>query len=205
MSLSERSLTLESVAEGTITQDILDNPNKILADAIKGQNITQTIVFRVSTGPQGQGATAIGGGGTANIDFLSGDDKSDGPNADVPLMTATFWIETVEHQVTLPPFPPGKKDPVRLQPQTAKTGVPAPTFVVHPPAQHITAPRTVTVKSTQIQYSQTVILNFAGLCVQPHLILRVAYADSHPRSWPHVSVATLVPDVDVAATVDLSS
>ena len=123
-----------SSAAGTITQAIIQNPNTILANAIKGQNITQTIVFKVSTGPQ-QGTTAIGGGGIANIDFLGGDDKSDGPNADVPLMTATYWIETVVDPVTKKPF-------------------------------------------TQIQYSQTVILDFAGL------------------SWPHVSVSTLVPDTD---------
>jgi hypothetical protein len=39
----------------------------------------------------------------------------------------------------------------------------------------VPAPRTLTVTSVQIQYSQTVNLNFKNL------------------SWPHVSVATLVP------------
>ena len=47
-------------------------------------------------------------------------------------------------------------------------------FHVDPPHE-ITAPKTITVSSTQIQYSQVVLLNFAGL------------------TWPHVSVATLVP------------
>jgi hypothetical protein len=47
-------------------------------------------------------------------------------------------------------------------------------FNVEPPHE-ITAPKTITVVSTQIQYSQVVFLNFAGL------------------TWPHVSVATLVP------------
>ncbi|KAK5170880.1 uncharacterized protein LTR77_004024 [Saxophila tyrrhenica] len=178
------------VEEGTITQDILDNPNVVLAKAIEGQKITETIVFKVTAGPQGVASTTttpnpIGGGGPASIDFLNGDDKGDGPNADVPFMSATFWIETVEQQVTLPPFPPGRQGPVRVRPRTANARVPAPTFLVHPPAQHITTPRTVAVKSTQIQYSQTVLLNFATL------------------SWPHVSVGTLVPSDDVTATIHL--
>ena len=45
---------------------------------------------------------------------------------------------------------------------------------MNPPVA-ITAPRQIQVNATQIQYSQQVLLNFAGL------------------SWPHVSVATLVP------------
>jgi hypothetical protein len=45
---------------------------------------------------------------------------------------------------------------------------------VNPPVA-ITAPRAITVKATQIQYSQQVFLNFNTL------------------TWPHVSVATLVP------------
>ena len=49
-----------------------------------------------------------------------------------------------------------------------------PTFEINPPHE-ITAPKTIVVHSTQIQYSQMVFLNFAGL------------------TWPHVSVATLVP------------
>jgi hypothetical protein len=46
--------------------------------------------------------------------------------------------------------------------------------LVTPPVE-ITEPRTIIVRSTQIQYTQTVLLNFNGL------------------TWPHVSVATLVP------------
>jgi hypothetical protein len=44
-----------------------------------------------------------------------------------------------------------------------------------PPPKPITEKRIITVTSTQIQYSQTVLLNFG------------------PLSWPHVSVATLTP------------
>jgi hypothetical protein len=55
---------------------------------------------------------------------------------------------------------------------------PSPTFLVDPPVP-ITQARRIAVTSTQIQYSQTVILNFNGL------------------AWPHVSVATLVPSEPV--------
>jgi hypothetical protein len=46
-------------------------------------------------------------------------------------------------------------------------------------------PRQITTAFTQIQYTQTVLLNFAGL------------------TWPHVSVNTLVPadDIIVPASV----
>jgi hypothetical protein len=56
--------------------------------------------------------------------------------------------------------------------------------VVNPPHE-ITVPKTIIVTSTQIQYSQTVFLNFAGL------------------TWPHVSVATLIPSTE--QTVPLSA
>jgi hypothetical protein len=50
---------------------------------------------------------------------------------------------------------------------------------VNPPIP-ITAPRSITVKATQIQYSQHVFLNFNTL------------------TWPHVSVATLVPSSPIS-------
>jgi hypothetical protein len=43
------------------------------------------------------------------------------------------------------------------------------------PVREVTVPTTIRLHFTQIQYSQTVFLNFNGL------------------RWPHVSVATLVP------------
>ena len=54
-----------------------------------------------------------------------------------------------------------------------------PEFLVNPPIP-ITAPRSITVKATQIQYSQHVFLNFDGI------------------TWPHISVATLVPSGPIA-------
>jgi hypothetical protein len=57
----------------------------------------------------------------------------------------------------------------------AGAGLPSPVFSVTPPTE-ITTPRSITVTHTQIQYSQVVMLNFKGL------------------TWPHCSVATLLPD-----------
>lgn len=138
----------------------------MLREALVGANITSSTVFTVST----QGTAAVPGGGTADIAFL-------GPNAAVPQMQATFWIETVQHKLTVPAWKPGQPD-LRLTAPAPNSSAPAgPTFVARPPAT-IAAPRTIVVTSTQIQYSQTVMLNFNGL------------------TWPHVSVATLVPRDD---------
>ncbi|KAF2099357.1 hypothetical protein NA57DRAFT_74858 [Rhizodiscina lignyota] len=163
------------IAEGTITQDILTDPNTVLRNAIKGQNITSTIVFTVDTTPT---APELGGG-TANIGFLVGASSGSvtGPNANAVDMSATFWIETVEHKITIPVFKPGQQ-PLKIAAPASQPGAPTPTFLVNPPKE-ITEPITITVTSTQIQYSQKVILNFAGL------------------SWPHISVATLVPGSDL--------
>ena len=55
----------------------------------------------------------------------------------------------------------------------------APTFLIDPPIP-IIEPRRIIVRSTRIQYSQTVVLNFNGIL------------------WPHVSVATLIPGEPVS-------
>lgn len=161
------------MAAGTITQDILNDPNTVLRNAIAGQTITETIVFTVSTTPQ----SPEFGGGTDNIAFLLGDPASTNPNANAIKMQATFWIETVEHKIVIPPFKLGD-EPLKIPAPTTKAGQLAPVFHVEPPRE-IETPITITVKSTQIQYSQVVFLNFAGL------------------TWPHVSVATLVPSTAV--------
>jgi hypothetical protein len=103
-----------------VTQAMIDKPNSALTAALSGQTISETITLQVSTSD-----LPVEGGGTANTAFLAG--GPGGPNADAALVTATFWLETIE-------------------------GSPNP---------------------TQLQYSQTVLLNFNGL------------------SWPHVTVATL--------------
>ncbi|KAF2232141.1 hypothetical protein EV356DRAFT_560593 [Viridothelium virens] len=158
------------IAAGTITQDILTDPNTVLRNANVGKNITETTTFKVSTTPE---APELGGG-TANIAFLQG--NASGPNASAVQMTATFWIEKVEHKIQVPVFKPGQP-PLRIPAPEPHPGAHVPTFVVHPPHE-ITQPRTITVTSTQIQYSQNVSLNFNGL------------------TWPHISCATLIPTED---------
>lgn len=108
-------------AEGLVgvTQEMVNNPNSVIATVAAAQTITSTVVLQVTTSN-----TPILGGGTANTAFLTG--AVDGANADAVLVTSTFWIETVD----------GAAQP-------------------------------------QLQYTQTVLLNFNGL------------------SWPHVTVATL--------------
>jgi hypothetical protein len=169
------------IATGTITQDILTDPNTVLRNAIAGQNITSTIVFTVSTTP----TAPFLGGGTANNGFLIGappppagttSTTQTGPNADAASMSATFWIETVQQTLTVPVSKAGET--LKIQAPTPPSRKLQPTFVVTPP-RDIDSPTNITVTNTQIQYSQMVILNFAGL------------------SWPHASVATLVPQAEL--------
>lgn len=150
------------ITAGTITQAILTDPNTVLRNHLVGQTITTTTTISISTSP----ASPLFGGGTDNIAFLKN-------NADAVLMTATFWIETVEHIIHVPIFAAGEA-PLTLAAEATAPGQLVPKFTVHPPTP-ITTPRQIRVASTQIQYSQTVMLNFNGL------------------TWPHVSVATLVP------------
>lgn len=163
------------IAAGTITQAMLDDPNDLLRQQISGQHITETTVIHISTRP----SLPLFGGGSDNIAFLWGDAPAvtsghpTGQNAQTALMHSTFWIETVEHTLVVPPFHPGRP-PLKLRPKPTAKDQPVPTFTVRPPVP-LPHPRTITVSYTQIQYSQFVLLNFAGL------------------SWPHVSVATLVP------------
>jgi hypothetical protein len=154
------------IAAGTITQAILTDPNTVLRNANVGKTITKTIVFTVSTTPT---APELGGG-TANIAFLQG--TSAGPNASAVQMKATFWINTVQHRIVVPIFKPGRP-PLKIPAPAPYPGAQVPVFVVNPPYE-ITEPKTIVVHSTEIQYSQTVFLNFAKL------------------TWPHVSVATLI-------------
>jgi hypothetical protein len=72
-----------------ITQAMVNNPNSILESAIHGQTILSTVTLHVSTND-----LPVPGGGTDNTAFLQG--GSGGPNADSTLVTATFWLETVE-------------------------------------------------------------------------------------------------------------
>jgi hypothetical protein len=89
-------------------------------------------------------------------------------------VSALFWIETVQYTLQIPIFAPGQ-GPIVVEPDGPRPfGRPVPRFNVDPPIP-VPAPRTLTVTATQIQYTQTVNLIFKNL------------------SWPHVSVARLVP------------
>jgi hypothetical protein len=85
-------------------------------------------------------------------------------------------IETVEVVIEVPPLKIGQQFAVKAQPSVP--GQVVPTFSGTVPFD-LDMPRKLTVSFTQIQYSQTVLLNFAGL------------------TWPHVSVNTLVPADDI--------
>jgi hypothetical protein len=160
------------IAAGTITQEMLNDPNSVLRDAIKGQNIINTTTFTVATAPP----PPVFGGGTANIAFLEGNPAVTTPNANAIQMNATFWIETVQYKLKVPIFKRGQA-PIKLYP-ASRGQYPGPVFVVNPP-HDITAPRTITVNSIQIQYSQVVNLVFDQLV------------------WPHYSVSTLTPSEPV--------
>jgi len=157
------------VKAGTITQAMLTDPATLLRNHIASQDITSTTVITIATEP----AEPLFGGGTDNIAFLLGDKKATAPNAQALRMEATFWIETVEFSIEVPVFTPGQP-PLTIAAEAGAAGEPVPEFLVSPPAA-ITAPTTIKAAATQIQYAQQVFLNFNGL------------------TWPHVSVATLVP------------
>jgi hypothetical protein len=162
------------IKQGTITQDILDNPVVILTNINKQINITETITFSVATNP----AAPEFGGGTANIAFLLGSPPI-GPNASAVAMNSTFWVEMVHATLSIPPFSTDDGTPLLLQPDfnPSNDGLPAPplpTFSVTPPGP-IASLTVIDVSYVQIQYAQVVFLNF------------------HSLTWPHVSVATLVP------------
>ena len=126
-------MPLPATINGVVMQTVINDPTRILQEAIKGQNILEMVVIDIATvaNPTGTKPVTDGGGGIENIPFLI-------TNADTAMVFATFWIERISH--------------------------PAHDFM-------------------QLQYVQTVILNFPILKPKP--------APPVPFSWPHVSVATL--------------
>jgi len=161
------------ITAGTITQTLLDDPNSLLRDHISKQKITNTIALIISTVP----VPPLIGGGVDNIAFLLGQAAATAPNAQTLQMAAIFWVETVEEKILVPPFTVGGP-PFALKAKPSIPGQRVPTFSVTPPFD-LAMPREITVHFKQIQYTQTVLLNFAGL------------------TWPHVSVNTLVPADDI--------
>ena len=163
------------IAAGTITQPLLDDPNSLLRAHISKQKIVNTIALVISTAPPPP--PPLFGGGTDNIAFLLGDSGVTVPNAQAVQMTAIFWIETVEETILVPPMHVGGP-PFAVKAKASVPGQRVPTFSVTAPID-TDMPRELTVRFPQIQYTQTVNLNFKGL------------------TWPHVSVNTLVPADDI--------
>jgi hypothetical protein len=162
------------IKAGTITQALLNNPVSLLSTHLTGLNVTSNTAITVSTRPP----LPLFGGGNNNMAFLAGNAQATAPNAQAATMEATFWIETVEYTIQVPVHALGQP-PLTIAAEGGSGGAPVPEFLINPPVA-ITAPRTITATATQIQYAQKVFLNFNGL------------------TWPHVSVATLVPAAPVA-------
>ena len=93
-------------------------------------------------------------------------------------MSATFWIETVETQLEIPVWHVGDAPLIIQAPAANQNAQEGPKFQVTPP-KNIAEKTEIQVTFTQIQYVQTVFLNFAGL------------------TWPHVSCATLIPSGEI--------
>jgi hypothetical protein len=170
---------------------MLDNPNVVLQNEIATQNIESFVTLIVTTDSAGllptpppnpaippapPVTTAPGfAGGPAEIAFLTGDSHTppQNPNAHAFKMKAIFWIETVLETIVVPVCQAnGLPITIQAAPRTGSSL--RPTFTLTPPMD-IVAPKEIIVPFIQIQYSQTVFLNFNTL------------------TWPHVSVATLIP------------
>lgn len=94
-----------------------------------------------------------------------------GPKCQCRADVGNIWINEIQHELTIPTFKP-RQSALKIQPPSTTLGAQVENFVIEPPFE-ITAPITITVPSTEIQYSQLVLLNFASL------------------TGPHVSCATL--------------
>jgi hypothetical protein len=175
--------------KNTITQAMLDNPNSVLTNqnSWPGKKFIKTESWTVDSSlfpaTRGKKFNAT----ITNIPFLTGSTiANEGtPNAIVMAVSCTFWLSTVEYTLQIDAWKPGDKTPLFLRPVGAPANAVVQQFSVTP-TQAITSRKTSTVTSTQLQYSQRVLLRFAS-----------------GIDWPHVSVATLVPaDTQV---VDISA
>jgi len=117
------------IAAGTITQALLDDPNKLLRDHISKQKITSTTTIIISTAPPPP--VGFFGGGTDNIAFLLGQAAANAPNAQAVQMVAVFWIETVEEVLLVPPYHVGEPPPFALRAKRSVQGQRVPTVLRH--------------------------------------------------------------------------
>ena len=185
------------ISAGTITQDMIDDPNVVLQKEIASQDMESFVTLVVTTDSGGKlptpppnptnppappVSTPPGfGGGPAEIAFLTGDNSNPPQNANAHAfkMTAVFWIETVREKIVVPQCKAnGLPITVRAAPRAGSSL--RPTFTLTPPYDITNNTTTIVVPYIQIQYSQTVFLNFG------------------PLTWPHVSVATLIPAAPIS-------
>jgi hypothetical protein len=170
--------------KGTITQALIDDPvellrtiNAKLVNPNGTSRIIHTDTFIVGTDSK-DGKLS---GSATSIPFLTGKNPAK-PNANVPEVNSTFWIETVTYDVQIPPMKGNEtRELTSLNPLP---GASLPKFRITAPKEGFINGGKVTVPTTQIQYAQNVMLQFAP-------------AGTAPFNWPHVSVANLVPLVPV--------
>jgi hypothetical protein len=161
--------------KGSLSLANINDPNLILRDINKTKPITKHFEFTVSTKH-----STLPGGGVANIAFLMAGTKPENPisgNANATKVTCTYWISTLAHKLDIPADDYSTKNFIG-KPTDDVEGVPGPQFEVVI-GKKTNQKNTITVESTQIQYSQNVTLDFGKL------------------SWPHISVATLAPALPI--------
>jgi hypothetical protein len=166
----------------------LDKINKL-------KTIVKHRTFEVTTESKKPGDTTanglLPGGGTSNIAFLQGNKavgaRDTDANANAVKVTCRYWISVVRVDITVPPTNHGRVEVTPPKPAGVPEGVTYfhPTFIV-PLRRPLTKAITFPVDYVQIQYAQNVTLDFG------------------PLSWPHISVATLIPgSADGSAKVEL--
>ncbi|KAM0408406.1 hypothetical protein ACHAPD_011882 [Fusarium lateritium] len=163
------------IANGTITQQIIDDPNTILRQANEGKDIIENTMFFVSTNAPPDKF----GGGTSNIGFNIGADEgkqktgNDKGNANAVDVIAQYWVSKIRAEIKLDP---SMKVGSTVSPAAQGPRDAVPEFFLD---VEVDRPKTVTIIYTQIQYSQVVMLDFNAI------------------KWPHVTVATLSPSVQL--------
>jgi hypothetical protein len=81
---------LPAAIDGVPMQTVINDPTRLLQQALQGQFIEEMVVLEIATAATGSAPVANGGGGIENIPFLQ-------TNANAALMFATFWIEKIKH------------------------------------------------------------------------------------------------------------
>lgn len=171
------------INQKTITSEIIKDPNVILRNALKGLTVKEHVAFELSTGHP---TAKVNSGGISNIAFLSGrqDPVKDAvtpasvvqPNAHAESVTNKWWVEKIEYEVRVPQIPGNASIDLRPEMPPSPHQAPTPRFrITAPPGGVPAGGKKIKVTGIQLQYSQTILLNFGGL------------------SWPHVTCATLVP------------